>query len=95
MKRMKRLFLPLLAAALLLSGCGQTAAETAPAEEQETQEEIYPEVTPLEEVDLEDEAVALAGEPAVSTLLRRRPPVHWCRATARPLSTIPIRRTAM
>ena len=69
MKRMKRLFLPLLAAALLLSGCGQTAAETAPAEEQETQEEIYPEVTPLEEVDLEDEAVALAGEPAVSTLL--------------------------
>ena len=69
MKRMKRLFLPLLAAALLLSGCGQTAAETAPAEEQETQEEIYTEVTPLEEVDLEDEAVALAGEPAVSTLL--------------------------
>lgn len=69
MKRMKRLFLLLLAAALLLSGCGQTAAETAPAEEQETQEEIYPEVTPLEEVDLEDEAVALAGEPAVSTLL--------------------------
>lgn len=69
MKRMKRLFLPLLVAALLLSGCGQTAAETAPAEEQETQEEIYPEVNPLEEVDLEDEAVALAGEPAVSTLL--------------------------
>lgn len=67
---MKRLFLPLLAAALLLSGCGQTAAETAPAEEeQETQDEIYTEVTPLEEVDLEDEAVALAGEPAVSTLL--------------------------
>lgn len=26
-------------------------------------------MTPLEEVDLEDEAVALAGEPAVSTLL--------------------------
>lgn len=69
MKRMKRLFLPLLAAALLLSGCGQTAAETVSAEEQETQEEIYTEVTPLEEVDLEDEAVALAGEPAVSTLL--------------------------
>lgn len=62
MKRMKRLFLPLLAAALLLSGCGQTAAETAPAEEeQETQEEIYTEVTPLEEVGLEDEAVALPG----------------------------------
>lgn len=71
MRQIKRFFLPLLAAALLLSGCGQTAVEQKPVENvQETQEEeIYTEVTPLEEVDLEDEAVALAGAPAVSTLL--------------------------
>ena len=92
MRQIKRFFLPLLAAALLLSGCGQTAVEQEPVENvQETQEEeIYTEVTPLEEVDLEDEAVALAGAPAGC----RRPPVRWCRATARQSSTTPTRLTA-
>lgn len=49
----------LLMAAVLLTGCG-----TAPAEETEELQDVYVDVTEIEVVDLEDEAVALAESPA-------------------------------
>ena len=71
MLRIWKRLVPLVLAALILTGCGQTVpADPAQAEDPvEAEESPYIEETPLEEVDLEDEAVAMAAAPAVSTLL--------------------------
>ena len=66
--------LPLFLLCALLAGCAQTAAEgmaEVPVETSaETQEEAYTAQTELVEIELEDEAVALAASPAAqSTLL--------------------------
>lgn len=72
--------LPLLLAACLLSGCGQSGTTEPQEDSQGTEleevqteevapEEAYVDVTPLEEVELADEAVALAGAPALDTML--------------------------
>ena len=64
MKRIKRYPALILAALLLLSGCGQTAQEI-------TNEEpaAYTAEVALEEVDLEEELVALAETPPVPETL--------------------------
>lgn len=59
MKGIKRL-LPLALALLVLSGC----AQPAPAVTEEEPEDVYIDSVSLEEVLIEDEAVALAGAPA-------------------------------
>ncbi len=60
MRRPVQMLISLLLAALLLAGCGQTAPAA---------EEGYTDPVLLEEVDLADEAVALAAAPAASTML--------------------------
>lgn len=59
-------------AAMLLSGCAQTQADV-PASEEENTEWVYVEKTELNDVELQDEVVALASTPAVSSMLV---PVH-------------------
>ena len=55
-------------AAVLLSGCAQTQADV-PASEEENTEWVYVEKTELNDVELQDEVVALASTPAVSSML--------------------------
>ena len=55
-------------AAMLLSGCAQTQADV-PASEEENTEWVYVEKTELNDVELQDEVVALASTPAVSSML--------------------------
>ena len=89
--------LPLFLLCALLAGCAQTAAEgmaEVPVETSaETQEEAYTAQTELVEIELEDEAVALAASPAAqSTLLLPEPRF---RRQTRPSSTTPTARMAM
>ena len=63
MKHIKRT-IPLLLALLLLVGCGQTADVSAAPEDTAGVEDAFVDEVVLEEVELEDEAVALAQSPA-------------------------------
>ena len=60
----KPIFAALLLALLLPAGCGQAAPSQVPEEEDPYVEEVS-----LQEVDMEDEAVALAAAPAMDTML--------------------------
>ena len=64
MKNRERYLALALAVLLLLSGCGQTAQELA-----EEEPAVYTDEVPLEEVDLEEELVALAEAPPASPAL--------------------------
>ena len=65
MRTLWKRLLPLVLVMCLLAGCGQTAA---PAGE-ETETALYTEDVTLEEVDLEEELVALADQPAVTAMM--------------------------
>ena len=55
-------------AAMLLSGCAQTQTDV-PASEEENTELMYVEKVEMDDVELQDEVVALAATPAVSSML--------------------------
>lgn len=55
-------------AAMLLSGCAQTQTDV-PASEEENTELTYVEKVEMDDVELQDEVVALAATPAVSSML--------------------------
>lgn len=68
MKLYKRFLLLALAAALLLSGCGQAAGAAASSEL--NLEEVYIDQVEMDDIEIEDEAVALSSAPAaLSTAL--------------------------
>ena len=54
--------------AMLLSGCAQTQTDV-PASEEENTELMYVEKVEMDDVELQDEVVALAATPAVSSML--------------------------
>jgi hypothetical protein len=64
MRHLTKLCILLLAVSLLLTGCGQQVSE-ARDEDESLPDEVYTDLVPLE-VDLEDEAVALASSPAAN-----------------------------
>ena len=55
-------------AAMLLSGCAQTQTDV-PSSEEENTELMYVEKVEMDDVELQDEVVALAATPAVSSML--------------------------
>ena len=77
MLKKSKVILPLMLAALLLAGCGNTPAEggassnsseasVSSTAQAEGDEEVFVDAVALEEVDLEDEVVALASAPAIA-----------------------------
>lgn len=68
MKMWKRV-IPFALALTLLAGCGESAVIPESDVTLEMDDEAYVDIVEMEEVDLEDEMIALAGAPAVSTML--------------------------
>lgn len=77
MQKFFKRMLPLALAVCLLSGCGQSGKELSDEQaeadltqtEEVAPEEAYVDAATLDEVELEDEAVALAAAPALDTML--------------------------
>ena len=67
MKLFKRL-IPLALALSMLAGCAQGAANTGASSSEEL-DEYYVDQVAFEDVTIEDEAVALAGAPALNDML--------------------------
>ena len=65
----KKRLLPALMALVLLTGCGSTAAQESASVDDAAVERAFVQEVPMEAVDIQEEAVALAGSPAVPTVL--------------------------